>query len=284
MPAESVSSVVSNDDRQNTAARFPHLRLPEGSPIAAYRLLREIGDAFKSAWQRLTTRSCTNESGGLEEELRGLSRRLVSAHEEEGIRLARELHDDVAQRVAVLAAELSALARESDELPAGISNRIVTLSDDVAALGGDIHRLSHHLHPVILQHIGLGPAIRVFCRELSETRQVKIDVRVSQLPALLDKDIALCLYRIAQEALHNVVRHSGVSSAVVALATIKHDIVLKVVDCGVGFDPCEANVRPSVGLTSMRERVRLVNGQFSLWSKKGEGTRIEVRVPRHAGM
>ena len=223
-------------------------------------------------------------SAALEEELRELSRRLVSAHEEERIRLARELHDDVAQRVAVLAAELNALARESEGIPDGISHRIVKLSADVAALGCDIHRISHHLHPVILQQIGLGPAIRVFCREFSETRHVRTDVRVSEVPIDLNKDVALCLYRIVQEALHNVVQHSGVSSAAVTLAMREHDIVLNVIDCGVGFDPSASIVNATVGLTSMRERVRLVNGRFSLWSKKGDGTRIEVRVPRYTEM
>ena len=222
--------------------------------------------------------------GGLEQQLRELRRHLVSAHEEERIRLARELHDDVAQRVAVLAAELTALARESEGLPAGISHRIVKLSENVAALGCDIHRISHHLHPVILQQIGLGPAIRVFCREFSETRHVRTDVRVSEVPIDLDKDVALCLYRIVQEALHNVIQHSGVSRAAVTLAMREHDIVLNVIDRGVGFDPSASIVGASVGLTSMRERVRLVNGRFSLWSKKGDGTRIEVRVPRYTEM
>src|SRR6516162_1991941 len=222
--------------------------------------------------------------GGLEQQLRELRRRLVSAHEEERIRLARELHDDVAQRVAVLAAELNALARESEGIPDGISHRIVKLSADVAALGCDIHRISHHLHPVILQQIGLGPAIRVFCREFSETRHVRTDVRVSEVPIDLNKDVALCLYRIVQEALHNVVQHSGVSRVAVTLAMREHDIVLNVIDCGVGFDPSASIVNATVGLTSMRERVRLVNGRFSLWSKKGDGTRIEVRVPRYTCM
>jgi len=208
---------------------------------------------------------------------------LISAHEEERTRLARELHDDVAQRVTVLVAELTTLARESNELPAGITDRLAKLSDDVAALGGDIHRLSHRLHPAILHQIGVEPAIRLFCRELSETRHVKIDVRLSPLPGVVDKDVALCLYRIVQEALHNVVRHSRVSSAVVTLVATEHDIVLNVLDRGVGFDPNGSSVHASLGLTSMRERARLVNGRFSLWSKAGLGTRIEVRVPRHAG-
>ena len=218
-----------------------------------------------------------------EEEIRELLRRLISAHEEERTRIARELHDDVVQRVAVLVVELTSLARESNELPAGISGRLAKLSADVAVVGGDLHRLCHQLHPVVLQQIGLGPAVRVLCRELLETRHVRIDVRLSQLPGDVDKDVALCLYRIVQEALHNVVRHSRVSSAVVTLVATEHDIVLSVLDRGVGFDPSESSAHASLGLTSMRERARLVNGLFSLWSKTGQGTRIEVRVPRHAG-
>jgi len=283
MPSENISSVVSDEGRSNTTAPLPCLRLSAPSGINAEDgLLRDLRGAFKVTWRRLTT-SLRTKTAGREEEIRELSRRLIHAHEEERLRLARELHDDVAQRVAVVAAELTALVRQSDDCPAGIGTRLVKLSRDVAVIGGDIHRLSHHLHPVILKQIGLGSAIRVFCRELSETRHVKIDLRLSQLPRDVDRDVALCLYRIVQEALHNAVQHGRVSSAVVILVATEHDIVLSVLDRGVGFDPNASTVHASLGLTSMRERARLVNGQFSLWSKTGQGTRIEVRVPRHAG-
>jgi signal transduction histidine kinase len=217
--------------------------------------------------------------GTLENELRDLRRRLIHAHEQERIRLARELHDDVAQRVSALAVELTVLTRESDTLPAGLHDRLIELSSSAAALGHDIHRLSHHLHPAVLQRIGLGPALRAFCRDVAERSTIEIEVQVGQLPRALPEDVTLCLYRIAQEALQNVVRHSGARRAFVTLQAIDTVLVLTVIDDGVGFDSDAPVERASVGLTSMRERVQLVDGQFFLRSRIGEGTRIEVRLP-----
>jgi signal transduction histidine kinase len=252
-------------------------RLPADSK--SDRLLVGISEAFTSVWRRTTTVSRVNDRDRLENELRELSGHLINAHEEERLRLARELHDDVAQRVALLTIELSALAQESKKLPSHVNDQITRLSSAAAALGGDIHRLSHQLHPAILRQLGLAAAIHAFCRDLSETRHVTIDVQVSALREPLHEDVTLCIYRVAQEALHNVVRHSRAPLAVVTLATTESQVVLTVRDGGVGFDPHTPIARASVGLTSMRERVRLVNGQFSVCSQPGEGTSIEARVP-----
>jgi PAS domain S-box-containing protein len=215
----------------------------------------------------------------LEDERRELSGRLIHAHEQERIRIARELHDDVAQRLSLLAVELSSLARHADKVPSDIHERIVQLSAHAATLGSDLHRMSHELHPATLEQLGLETAIRAFCRELSNAHGIAIDVNVRAVAHPLPQDVALCVYRVTQEALRNVVRHSGASTAIVTLAATTDEIVLNVTDSGAGFDVRAPRDRASLGLRSMLERVWLVNGQLAIHSKKGEGTRIEARVP-----
>jgi signal transduction histidine kinase len=174
---------------------------------------------------------------------------------------------------------LSLLPQHFDTSPSSVQERITQLSNYAAALGSDLHRVSHELHPATLEQLGLEPAIRAFCRELSHTRHIRIDVDVQQVPHKLPEEVALCVYRIAQEALHNVVRHSGASSAAVMLGGNEREVFLSVTDAGAGFDAHAPRRRASLGLRSMRERVRLVNGQLSVASKMGEGTRIRASVP-----
>jgi signal transduction histidine kinase len=215
----------------------------------------------------------------LEEELRALRERLVHAHEQERVRVGRELHDDIGQRLSLLALTLSMLAQDAAQIPSNISGRLSELSRHAAGLASDLHRLSHELHPVMLQQLGLEAVIRGFCHEQARTRHIAIRLEIRQVPDVLRQEVALCLYRITQEALHNVVRHSGASSAMVRLAGIADGIALTVMDHGVGFDPDEPRVRASLGLTSMLERIRLVDGRLLVHSKRGEGTRIEAHVP-----
>jgi signal transduction histidine kinase len=210
-----------------------------------------------------------------------LDGRLINAYEQERRRIARELHDDFGQRLASLAIELSALAESSGQMPIGVRKRIVALSKRAGELGADLHRVSHTLHPATLQRLGLASAIRAFCAELSTSRQMTIDVDCRHVPDLLSHDVALCIYRVAQEALHNVARHSGTAGALVTLERIEHDLVLTVTDQGVGFDPSVAPAGMSIGLSSMQERVRLLEGELTIHSKKGEGTRLLARVPLH---
>jgi signal transduction histidine kinase len=215
----------------------------------------------------------------LEVELRELSGRLIHAHEQERIRIARELHDDVAQRLSLLAVELGTLARRSDQMPRDIHEQLAELCAHAASLGSDLHRVSHELHPATLAQLGLETAVRAFCRELSHAHGIAIDVTVRDVPHPMPQDVALCLYRITQSALHNVVRHSGAASATVALAAAEGELVLRIADHGDGFDVRAPRNRASLGLRSMLERVRLVHGQLAVYSRKGEGTRIEARVP-----
>jgi signal transduction histidine kinase len=202
---------------------------------------------------------------------------VIHAREQERRRIARELHDGIAQDLTVVAVALKTLA--NDKNSPDIHGCLAELSTQLAAVGSELHRVSRNLHPATLDLLGLEAAIRAFCADLTSTHHVRVQLLIQNVPRPLTQDIELCVYRITQEALNNVVRHSGAATATVTLEGMQDQIVLTVNDTGVGFDPHVSGVRPSLGLRSMRERVELVDGQFLIRSAKCEGTRIEVRVP-----
>jgi signal transduction histidine kinase len=210
--------------------------------------------------------------------LRDLGQRLIEAHESERRRLSGELHDNLGQRLALLSAELVMLR---DTL--GSSSLVVDQIDKLLAhtvdLGTEVHRLSHDLHPAWLEHTGLSDSIRRVCTDLSRAYRIPIHLECVDVPAGLSNDIALCLYRIVQEALHNVVKHSAAASASVRLEAHSGEVVLTVVDDGRGFDPLGEGAMNGVGLISMRERTRQVDGSVVLTSQPGLGTRVQVRLP-----
>ncbi len=214
-----------------------------------------------------------------ERELRELSGRLINAHEQERIRLSRELHDDVGQRVALLSAELGVLRQLLADAPRPVREQLTKITGQTNAIGGVLHRFSHALHPARLEQLGLESSIRAFCDDLSEARQIDIQFEVAGRTPAIHPDSAVCLYRITQEALHNVVKHSSASHATVALTFGRNEVVLRVIDDGAGFDPQEVRRKDALGLVSMRERARLVQGHLSVSSKPGQGTGIEVRLP-----
>jgi len=219
------------------------------------------------------------ERHGLEEELRALSGQAITSSEQERVRLAGELHDGVLQRLSVLVAELTTLSLSAGDDAVSVRRRIGDLSSQAVAIGAELRRLSHDLHPATVDQLGLEKAIRTLCDDLAQTRRLDIHVDVRNVPHPLPDDVALCLYRIAQEALQNVVRHSGASSAKVSLVGTGPEVQLSVADLGAGFDVHAPHHGASLGLISMRERVRMVNGHLALYSKRGEGTRVEARVP-----
>jgi len=214
-----------------------------------------------------------------EEAAKSLSGRLIHAQEAERTRLARELHDDLSQSLALLAVELDMFGQKPTATRSEVSERMRDLSDQVKDLSSSVHRLSHELHPAKLEQLGLVAAVRGFCREIGEARKIAIEFEAREVPRVLPNDIALCFYRIVQEGLQNVIKHSGSATAKVELMSNENELCLIVSDQGCGFDSMVAPNDGSLGLVSMRERVRLVRGQFSVVSRKGEGTRIKVQVP-----
>ena len=212
-----------------------------------------------------------------EDELRDLSRRLISAHEEERALLARELHDDVSQRLAVLAidagrAELAAPDAAQAETMTAIREGLVRLSED-------IHSLAYQLHPSVLEELGLVEALRAECERRARQGSLDIRAELDPTPDVVPRDVALCLFRVAQEALNNAARHSGAPTATVTLRRMNDGLVLAVRDDGLGFDTECARRRGSLGLSSMRERVRLVNGTLDVESAPGQGTTVVAWAP-----
>ena len=205
--------------------------------------------------------------------------RLIEAHEEERTWIARELHDDINQRIAFLAVQLGDWARHLPSPGNEINEFIRQVREDLANLGNDIQALSHRLHSSKLEYLGIAAAAKGFCREFSEQQNVEIEYNHAGIPRSLPKEISLCLFRILQEALQNAVKHSGERQFRVELHGTSGNIELTVNDLGVGFDQEEVLERCGLGLISMRERMQLVGGQFSIDSKPGGGTTIRARAP-----
>jgi two-component system sensor kinase FixL len=214
-----------------------------------------------------------------EEAAHNLSGRLIQAQEEAQMRLARDLHDDLSQSLALLSVELEMFGQSPPAERGQISGRMQKFSAQVKRLSADVHRLSHELHPAKLEQLGLVAAVRGFCKEFAVAHEMAIEFADRSVPRTVPEATALCLYRIVQEALHNVVKHSGGTVASVELAMEGGELRLAVTDDGVGFDPETMRANGSLGLVSMGERARFVHGLVSVESQAGKGTRIEVRVP-----
>jgi PAS domain S-box-containing protein len=214
-----------------------------------------------------------------EDALASVGRRLIEAHEEERTWIARELHDDIVQRVALVAVELERYDPQAADTTTGVQDCIQQARQRLADLGKDIQTLSHRLHSSKIEYLGLVTAAKSFCRELSEQRNVRIEFKHSNMPTALPKEISLCLFRVLQEALQNAVRHSGTQDFAVEVQGTQDGISLIVRDSGIGFDWRHAINRRGLGLISMRERLRLVNGELSVQSEPGCGTTVVARVP-----
>ena len=214
-----------------------------------------------------------------EEAVSSVSRRLIEAHEEERTWIARELHDDINQRIALLSVNLEQWAQHPPSSSVDVTNHIGNVLQDLSDLAKDIQALSHRLHSSKLEYLGLVLAAKGFCRELSEQKHVEIDFIHEGIPGSLPKEISFCLFRVLQEALQNGVKHSGARQFRVELRAASGEIQLTVNDQGVGFDQQKAVNRHGLGLVSMQERTHLVGGEFSIQSETGRGTTISARVP-----
>ena len=214
-----------------------------------------------------------------EEAAHALSGRLIQAQEKARAQLARDLHDDLNQGLALLSVELEMFGQNPATEPAKIAARMAEFSSRAKSLASEVHQLSHELHPVKLDQLGLVAAMRGFCKEFTLVHRMVIDFTERDVPGFLPDGTALCLYRITQEALHNVMKHSGVTAAQVEIACADGQLRLTVADDGTGFDPRAARAAGSLGLVSMGERVRYAGGRLAIDSRPGAGTRVEVLVP-----
>jgi PAS domain S-box-containing protein len=227
-----------------------------------------IGSAIDVTDQKLAQQALEKVSG-----------QLIEAQEKERSRIARELHDDICQRLALLSMELEQADRVSHQSPEAVKKNLEEIRNHCSEIAGDVQSLSHQLHSSKLEYLGAAAAIRGFCHEFSRQHEVSIEFSENNIPRHLPKDISLCLFRVTQEALHNAVKYSGVSEFRVELTATAEEIQLIVRDEGRGFDVEEAKKSGGLGLLSMQERVHLVHGSLCVESKPGTGTSVLAVVP-----
>jgi PAS domain S-box-containing protein len=248
------------------------LTLSLGDQIGQFAERKQAEEALRRSEEAL------RESHARIEDLAG---RLIAAQEEERKHFARELHDDLNQQVAALAIGISRLKQALPDSDAGVQEQVVRLRKDTDRLSERIRRMSHEWHSSVLQHVGLPAALISYCDEFSEQEGIAVSLAIHDGVEAVPPDAALCLYRVAQESLRNVARHSGARKAVVELMGTEAWVELQVIDRGAGFDPDTARGR-GLGLVSIEERVRLLHGSLVLRARPGEGTEVKARIPSRA--
>lgn len=208
-------------------------------------------------------------------EVQQLAGQLLTAHEDERRHLARELHDDLTQRLARIAIDAGLIERGQHADP----NALGAIRRELVRMSEDVHALSYRLHPSILDDLGLVEALRTECSRVAHQAHLQVELNADEIPMGIDRDSSLCLFRIAQEALNNVAQHADAVSVKVALGREAQGVRLEVSDDGAGFDPQAPPSHPSLGMASMRERVRVLDGELDVHSAPGHGTTIIARVP-----
>jgi PAS domain S-box-containing protein len=215
----------------------------------------------------------------MEEALLSSSRRLIASQEQESARIGRELHDNINQRLAMLAIGLEQLQDD----PLEIWSHLQELRHETIAISGEVQALSHELHASKLQYLGAVSGMKSWCKEFSKRQKIEVEFHCDVTSAM-PFETGLALFRILQEALHNIAKHSGAKQAAVQLVELGNEVHLRIKDSGSGFDMEAAKRGDGLGLTSMKERLQLVNGQLSIESKPQLGTTILARVPAGTGM
>lgn len=213
------------------------------------------------------------------EALEKISGQLIEAQEKERSRLARELHDDICQRLAMLSLKIEKANKAGSRGQASVADQLDKIWQECSDLTGDVQALSHELHPSILDNLGLETAVKSFCREVSEQNGVVVKFVSNNIPNSLPREISLSLFRVIQEAIHNSLKYSGQNHFEVLLHAQGSEIELEVSDPGVGFDAASIKNGGGLGLVSMAERIHQVNGTFKIDSQPSIGTRIQARVP-----
>jgi PAS domain S-box-containing protein len=247
-------------------------RLQQSPPGAPKRLMGVCIDITASKMAEETIRQH-------EEELVTLTGRLIHAREEELRRISRDLHDDLTQRLAVLAIDAGMLEKELKPLQPQASAELEAMKNNLIQASEEVHDLSRQLHPSILDDLGLVQAIESECDAFSRRTGIEVSFEPGNDEVAIFPDAAVCLYRVLQEGLQNISKHSGASEARVVLQEFPDEVRLLIQDPGIGFDIKRATGKGAIGLSSMRERVRLVGGRLSVVSEPARGTRIQVSIP-----
>ena len=237
------------------------------------RAERELKKASKGLEQQVQART---------KELRALSGKLIGTQEAERQRISLELHDRLGQDLALFSIQIEKLIQEVPESQTQLGGQLQELGVKSKELASKVQALSHQLHPSQLTHLGLVAASRSLCKEVAQTSGIPIDFSHSDIPDSISQNVSICFYRVLQESLSNMVKHSGAREARVELTGRSGEIQLHVRDSGVGFDPEVRRETFGLGLISMRERVNLVGGELLIGSQPSGGTQIKACVPSSA--
>jgi signal transduction histidine kinase len=208
-------------------------------------------------------------------EVQALASQLIRSHENERIRLSRELHDDIGQQLSLVTSEIAAIIEENSAITPSLIASLKKALSSLDRLCSDVHELSHGLHSHTLKLLGLKPALKDLCLRLSQPL-LRVHLDADHFEEPISEEVALCLYRVAQEALNNVVRHSRSKVVALTLTKIQNRFYLTIQDSGIGFDTSNTSI--GLGLLNMSERVKLVGGKFKIKSAPEEGTEIWVEV------
>ena len=285
---QKILAMVPPEDRTKLIAAIAQLSPQEPHLRISYRMVRSDGSVI---WVDRKSRAYFDEQGTMlrmvgmitditdrklaEAAIADVSRKLLDAQEKERARIGRELHDDINQQLAMLAVELEQL----QDIPSEVRNRVQELRKHVTEISNDVQALSHELHSSKLEYLGAIKGMKSWCAEFGERQGIQIEFKSAEVQTSVAPEIGLCLFRVLQEALHNAAKHSGVKRVEVQLQEDSGEIHLFVNDLGRGFDWETAMQGRGLGLTSMQERVRLVNGTIEIQSKPMRGTSVHVRVP-----
>ena len=213
-------------------------------------------------------------------QLQNLTSKLIKVQEDERQRIARELHDDVSQRLAALVLDVVSLEQQPPLLPELIGKALEPVREQLEQLSDDLHNLAYKLHPSLLEHAGLQPAIEDQVREVTKRTGLSVSLKVNHVPSSLSLDHSTCLFRVLQESLQNVVKHACATEATVKLSGSSKGVGLSVTDNGKGFDASDKSAHhKGLGLTSMQERLRLLNGFLRIHSSPAVGTKICAWIP-----
>ncbi len=223
------------------------------------------------------------ESKQIEEALSSASRRVIEAEERERYRISVDLHEDIGQRLSLLAIQIEQLQTNLPDQPAGLLKRMDEVWRQIVNVLADVKASAHELHSPRLEYLDIATVIRCFCKEFGERKGVQINFRNYGRPGLVPPDVSICLFRILQEALYNGVKHSGVQQFDVQLWETQNEVHLAVRDSGVGFDAIAARTGTGLGFVRMEQRLKLVKGTFSIESRLHSGATIHARVPLSLG-
>ena len=286
---------VHPDDRPGFVAAIHQTSPPNPLCRISYRMLRSDGS---TTWAETIARGFFDENGKMlrmvgmvadanerklaEEALSSVNRRVIEAEEQERSRIARELHENIGQRLALLAIEIDQLKTALGQ-KTGVHSRLETVWRQTLEILTDVKASAHELHSPRLEYLSLAAVMRCFCKEFGERKRVEIDFQNDGLPNFIEPSTAVCLLRVLQEALHNGVRHSGVKQFEVRLWGASEEVHLTIRDSGAGFDLEAALHGDGLGLISMRERLKLLHGTFSIESQPTSGTTIKACVPLRSG-